>query len=94
MMILLIVATPLKKMLDCKVFNFLGNISFELYAVHGAVLTILRSSFIWIDNDLLFLIMVIIISIAFARILSSIFKKIDKRVRDNGIELSFERGGL
>ncbi len=64
------------------VLKFMGGISLEMYAVHGAVITVLRSSFIWIKNDLLFLVLVLSVSILGSAMLNFIFKQIDKMLKN------------
>ena len=85
LMILLMGATPLKQKLNSIILRKIGEISLELYAVHGAIITILRSSFIWIKNDFLFVAVVLGLSFIGALIFSKILKLSNKLIKKRAI---------
>ncbi len=58
---------------------FLGKISYELYLIHGALITLLRGTGIFIENDFLFAAMVIFISVPLAFVFYQCFEKLLKR---------------
>ncbi len=66
------------------VCKFLGTVSLEIYAVHGAMITIFRSGYLYIKNDILFLIVVLAASIICSIALNFVFKFIDKIVKNIG----------
>ena len=74
----LMVATPVKHRIAWKPLKWMGKISFELYVIHGAFITIFRSNLIYVKNDLLFIALVWLCSIGSAIILSKVFALIDK----------------
>lgn len=62
-------------------FRFVGEISLELYGVHGAIITILRNSKFYIQSDALFLILLFVMSVVVAWITHNVFFKMDKLIR-------------
>ena len=60
-----------------KYLLFLGKISFELYMIHGLVMSIFGKYFVTSRlNDVIFTILVLIVSISLARVINVIIKKI------------------
>lgn len=51
----------------------IGELSFEIYAVHGALITIFRSKFLFIENDIIFILFVLFFSFLFSWILHFAF---------------------
>lgn len=66
-----------------KLLTFLGGISLELYAVHGAYITIFRSGILWIKNDFVFLSIVLFFSILSAWILHKFFSAVERLIKNN-----------
>jgi fucose 4-O-acetylase-like acetyltransferase len=58
--------------------RFLGKIGLEIYVFHGFFLTLYRNNFIYIDNMVLYCVLVLISSIVFAWIMHPIFFNILK----------------
>lgn len=69
------------KYITNSVFLFFGEISFEIYGIHGAVLTLLRSKLLWISNDALLTVLLFVITIPCAWVLHKIFALIDKKIK-------------
>ena len=60
------------------IWKWLGGISLEIYLIHGFVYIVLRSNIIWIENDILWTLLTIVISIAMAYPISLMNKQIAK----------------
>ncbi|MCD7825544.1 MAG: acyltransferase family protein, partial [Clostridiaceae bacterium] len=79
---ILVAITGRKIRFKFKIWMFLGKISLEIYLIHGGVYQILRSEYCWIENEALWTIMTIIISIVLSMIFNIFFKWIKKYFDD------------
>ena len=61
-----------------KIWSFLGDISIEIYLIHELVFTILRSSWVYVISDGLYVILTIMISIGLAYALHMVFGRLFK----------------
>ncbi len=68
-----VILTSARFMFGNKILNFLGNISFELYMVQGAIMLALRNDYFYIGNDTVWSLAVILCSIIFAFLLNKLF---------------------
>ena len=68
-----LVLTAMKIRPANKILNFLGGISFELYMVHGLAMSGLRNDFLRIENDTLWTVLVIVISVLLAYLFHKLF---------------------
>lgn len=66
----------LKFQIGNKVLDFLGKISFEMYLIHGIFIRLSRNSIIYIENELLWCIIVLISTISFSFLLHILFSKL------------------
>lgn len=67
----------LKKVnLNDRIFNFLGNISFEIYLYHGMVMYLLRNQYCYLKWDFIYAILVIVFSIILAKLMNIANQKI------------------
>ena len=68
----------LKFKVSNQILDFLGKISFEIYMLHGLFITILRSNIIYIYNELLWCVLVLLCTIPFAFMMHIVFNSILK----------------
>lgn len=68
-----IIGIGLPQLLNNQVCKFLGMISLEIYGIHGAFITIYRSRFIYITNDILFVLALFISTVVIALGVNKVF---------------------
>lgn len=73
---LLVAVLFMKVRIGNPVLGFLGRISLELYLIHGAMILLLRSELVYIGNDVLFVLAVLLSSVLAALLLNRFFKLI------------------
>ncbi len=73
-----VIVGGMKIKVNCKVWKYLGNISYELFLIHGLFYTLLRSSLVYVENDLLYVLGVLGLSIISATVLHYVSKYILK----------------
>ncbi|MGN1421155.1 MAG: acyltransferase family protein [Eubacterium sp.] len=73
-----VIVGGMKIKVNCKVWKYLGNISYELFLIHGLFYTLLRSSLVYITNDFLYILAVLGASISSAVAIHYISKYILK----------------
>jgi peptidoglycan/LPS O-acetylase OafA/YrhL len=66
----------LKFKIGNKVLNYIGNISLEIYLTQGLFITIFHSRKMYIQNEFIFCVLVIIGCVVFASLLNFVLKKI------------------
>lgn len=71
--VIALVLTSMKIRPENRILNFLGSISFELYMAQGLVMMGLRNDFIRTENDALWAIMVIALSVLLAFLFNKLF---------------------
>lgn len=64
-----------------KHLQFIGNISFELYMLHGLFIDLFRGNYIYIRNDFLYIVFVIICVILSSYLMNLVVRKIRYEVR-------------
>lgn len=75
--LMIILFRILKKVnLNDRLFNFLGNISFEIYLYHGIVMYLLRNQYCYLKWDFIYAILVIELSIVLAKFMNIVNQKI------------------
>ncbi len=75
--LMMILFRILKKVnLNDRLFNFLGNISFEIYLYHGIVMYLLRNQYCYLKWDFIYAILVIVFSIILAKLMNIVNQKI------------------
>ena len=68
----------LRFVVENKILDFLGTISFEIYLLHGLFMVIFRNNIMYIQNELLWCILVLFCTIALAFLLHIVFDRIVK----------------
>ena len=63
------------------IWKWLGGISLEIYLIHGLVYSVLRSDVMWIENEAIWVLLTIVISIALAYPISLMNKQIAKLLK-------------
>ncbi len=76
-----VILTSTKFKFGNKLLNFLGNISFELYMVQGLFMLIFRNDLLYINNSIIWSLLVIVCSVIFAFLLNILFKFILKKYK-------------
>lgn len=69
----------LKLKTDNKILDFLGKISFEIYMVQGALMLVLRNEQVYVQNDILWSVLVVAGSLLFAFVFNKFFSFILKK---------------
>ena len=64
------------KKVQSTIFDFLGKVSFELYIVHGLFIGFYRSNIVFVENDAIYFILVLLSAVLFAYILCGFDKKL------------------
>jgi len=80
-LVLSLINSGIIKFIIVRPIIFIGSLSFEIYALHGAFIKIFRGAFLWIDNTLLFVASVLISTILTAFLLNLLFKFLDSKTR-------------
>lgn len=84
-----LVLTAMKIRPENKILNKLGDVSFELYLTQGLFMLLLRNDYIWIENDALWAVLVIVMSLGAAFLLHRVFafllKKYKKIIAGKGV---------
>lgn len=78
--ILGIVIAGMKIKVNCKFWKVMGSISYEIYLVHGIFINLLRGNKIYIQNDFLYVLCVVVLSVLTAFILNYLSKMIIKPI--------------
>ena len=58
-----------------KLYRFLGGISLEIYLIHYLVFQILRSKYLFVNNDILFVLLTLFISIVVSFFMHKLFNE-------------------
>lgn len=84
LMVICIIVVMMKITFDNKVLQFLGKISFEIYLIHGLVILAARNDRLYIENEMVFSIVVIVVtivaSVAFNCCMTYVFRLWDRLV--------------
>lgn len=72
--VLCIIAFSLKVLVGNKVLGFLGDVSLEIYVSHGLFMTTLRSNCIYINNEVLYCLAVLVCTLSFSILLHFVFQ--------------------
>lgn len=75
-LVILYVVLAMKVRIFNDVSNFLGNISFEMYLIHGFVLQLFKNGIFYIKNDFIYLILVALSTIVISYYLNLLNKKL------------------
>ena len=75
--IVCLMLVTMKLQINNPILKFLGKISFELYLIHRLIMYLFRSSYINIDNHLLWSIVVVAVSLVCAYVLNMLFTKMN-----------------
>lgn len=72
----IIAMLSMKIRINSPIMELIGKYSFEIYMIHGLFVKLLRSGFVFINNDFIYVLLTVLISIAVAIPLNCIFKMI------------------
>ena len=74
--VLSVIMFSLKVQIGNKLLDYLGEISLEIYISQGLFMTVLRSCWIYVSNELLWCILVLVGTIAFSYCLHKVFQNV------------------
>lgn len=80
--VLVVIIFSMKIQIGNKILEFLGEISLEIYLVQGLFISVLRNNIVYVENELLWCIMVIIGTVFLSYVLHILSKFILKRYQE------------